>query len=61
MQNVVGGLSERYRRLLAQEDRTSYIHLNNARVLAPGVGPLPRGDALAGPTVRGLRVVLWAP
>ena len=43
VQNVVGGLSERYRRLLAQEDRTSYIHLNNARVLAPGVGPLQGG------------------
>ena len=39
VQNVVGGLSERYRRLLAQEGRTRYIHLNNARVLAPGVGP----------------------
>src|SRR5215218_2186967 len=43
VQNVVGGLSERYRRLLAQEDRTSYIHLNNARVLAPGGGPAPPG------------------
>jgi hypothetical protein len=42
-QNVVGGLSERYRRLLAQEDRTSYIHLSGARVLAPGGGPLPPG------------------
>jgi hypothetical protein len=43
VQNVVGGLSERYRRLLAQEDRTSYIHLSSARVLAPGVGPLQGG------------------
>src|SRR3954463_13671828 len=43
VQNVVGGLSERYRRLLAQEGRTRYIHLNNARVLAPGVGPLQGG------------------
>ena len=42
-QNVAGGLSERYRRLLAQEDRTSYIHLSGARVLAPGGGPLPPG------------------
>ena len=41
-QNVVGGLAERYRRLLAQQDRTSYIHLSGARVLAPG-GPLPPG------------------
>ena len=43
VQNVAGGLCERYRRLLAQEDRTSYIHLSNARVLAPGVGPLQGG------------------
>lgn len=43
VQNVVGGLSERYRRLLAQEDRTSYIHLSSARVLAPGVSPLQGG------------------
>ena len=42
-QNVVGGLSERYRHLLAQEDRTSYIHLSSARVLAPGVSPLQGG------------------
>src|SRR5215207_6815937 len=28
-QNVVGGLSERYRRLLAREGRTSYIHLSD--------------------------------
>ena len=61
VQNMVGGLSERYRRLLAQEDRTRYIHLNSARVLAPGVGPLQRGGALAGSTLRGLRVVLRAP
>jgi hypothetical protein len=40
-QNVVGGLSERYRRLLAREDRTTYIHLGDARVLAAGVSPLP--------------------
>jgi len=43
VQNVVGGLSERYRRLLAEEARTSYIHLSGARVLAPGVGPSPHG------------------
>src|SRR3954453_22059536 len=42
-QNVMGGLSERYHRLLAQEDRTSYIHLSDARVLATGGGPLPPG------------------
>jgi len=28
----------RYRRLLAREDRTSYIHLSDARVLGPGGG-----------------------
>ena len=43
MQNLAGGLSERYRRLLAEEDRASYIHLNNARVLASGVGLLQGG------------------
>src|SRR3954447_3453503 len=43
VQNLAGGLSERYRRLLAEEDRSSYIHLNNARVLAPGVGPVQGG------------------
>jgi hypothetical protein len=42
-ENVIDGLSERYRRLLAQEDRTTYIHLRDARVLAPGVSPLPSG------------------
>jgi hypothetical protein len=42
-QKVIEGLSERYRRLLAQEDRTTYIHLSVARVLAPGVSPLPPG------------------
>ncbi len=42
VQNVVGGLAERYRRRLAEEDHTSYIHLSGARVLAPG-GPLPPG------------------
>src|ERR687889_112670 len=29
-QNVIGGLSERYRRVLAGEDRTTYIHLGEA-------------------------------
>ena len=42
-QNVIGGLSERYRRLLAREDRTIYIHLSDARVLAAGAGTLPSG------------------
>jgi hypothetical protein len=42
-QRVVGGLPERYRRLLAREDRTTYIHLSDARVLGPGAGPLPPG------------------
>src|SRR3954470_16355208 len=61
VQNVVGGLSERYRRLLAQEDRTSYIHLSG-----PGARPWRRlsatwRGALEGTTVRGLRVVLRTP
>jgi hypothetical protein len=43
VQSVVGGLAERYRRLLAQEDRTSYIHLSGARVFVPGGGPPPPG------------------
>jgi hypothetical protein len=34
--NALGGLAVRYRRLLAREDRTSYIHLSDARVLLPG-------------------------
>jgi hypothetical protein len=38
-QNVIGGLSESYRRLLVREDRTTYIHLSDARVLASGVSP----------------------
>ena len=42
-QNAIGGLSERYRRLLAREDRTTYIHLSDARVLAAGASPLPPG------------------
>jgi len=42
-QNAIAGLSESYRRLLAREDRTTHIHLSDARVLASGVGPLPPG------------------
>jgi hypothetical protein len=34
-------LSDHYQRLLAQEDRTAYIHLREARVVAAGVSPLP--------------------
>jgi hypothetical protein len=34
------GLPERYQRLLVQQDRTTYIHLTGARVVAPGVSPL---------------------
>jgi hypothetical protein len=34
-------LSDRYQRFLAQEDRTNYIHLRDARVVAAGVSPLP--------------------
>jgi hypothetical protein len=36
-------LSDRYQRLIAQEDRATYIHLREARVVAAGVGPLPVG------------------
>jgi hypothetical protein len=36
-------LPDRYRRLIAREDRNTYIHLREARVIAPGVGPLPVG------------------
>ena len=32
-----------YRRVLAREDRTTHIHLSDARVLASGVSPLPPG------------------
>jgi len=43
-QNAIAGLSESYRRLLAREDRTTHIHLSDARVLALGVSPsLPGG------------------
>ena len=42
-QNAIAGLSESYRRLLAREDRTTHIHLSDARVLASGVSPLPPG------------------
>ncbi len=34
-------LSDRYQSLLAQQDRTTYIHLRGARVVAAGVSPLP--------------------
>jgi hypothetical protein len=35
------GLPDRYRRLVAQQDQTVYIHLTQARVVAAGVSPLP--------------------
>ena len=35
------GLPDRYRRLVAQQDQTVYIHLTEARVVAAGVSPLP--------------------
>jgi hypothetical protein len=35
------GLPDRYRRLMAQQDQTVYIHLTEARVVAAGVSPLP--------------------
>jgi len=34
-------LSDRYQRFLAQDDRTNYIHLREARVIAAGVSSLP--------------------
>jgi hypothetical protein len=34
-------LAERYQRLLARDDPTTYIHLREARVIAAGAGPLP--------------------
>ena len=36
-------LAERYQRLLARDDPTTYIHLREARVIAAGAGPLPAG------------------
>ena len=42
-QSVIGGLSERYRRVLAGQDRTTYIHLGEARVFTAGVSPQPPG------------------
>ena len=38
---VTEGLPDRYQRLVAQQDRTIYIHLTQARVMAPGASPLP--------------------
>jgi hypothetical protein len=38
---VIEGLPDRYRRLVAQQDQTVYIHLTEARVVAAGVSPLP--------------------
>ena len=38
---VTKGLSDRYQRLVAQHDQTTYFHLAVARVVAPGVSPLP--------------------
>ena len=59
-QNVIGGLSESYRRLLAREDRTTYIHLERCPgARFRGQPPAARRDALAGTAVRGLGVVLW--
>jgi hypothetical protein len=34
-------LTDRYQRLLAQQDRTTYIHLREARVVAADASPLP--------------------
>jgi hypothetical protein len=55
------GLPERYRRLVAQQDQTVYIHLTQARVVAAGVSPLPAAccrDALARTAVRDCQVVV---
>src|SRR5919107_1693296 len=42
-QSVMGGVSERYRGVLAGEDRTTYIHLGEAGVFTAGVSPVPPG------------------
>jgi hypothetical protein len=41
VQGATEDLPDRYQRLLAQQDRTPCIHLTEARVVAPGVSPLP--------------------
>jgi hypothetical protein len=38
---VTEDLPDRYQRLVAQQDQTTYIHLTEARVVASGVSPLP--------------------
>jgi hypothetical protein len=38
---VTESLPDRYQYLVAQQDQTTYIHLTEARVVAPGVNPLP--------------------
>ena len=38
---VIEGLPDRYRHLVARQDQTIYIHLAQARVVAAGVSPLP--------------------
>ena len=38
---AAGRLSDRYQRLLAQDERTNYIHLREARVVAAGASSLP--------------------
>ena len=38
---VIEGLPDRYRHLVARQDQTTYIHLAQARVVAAGVSPLP--------------------
>jgi hypothetical protein len=38
---VIEGLPDRYRRLVARRDQTVYIHLTEARVVTAGVNPLP--------------------
>lgn len=38
---AAGRLPDRYQRLLAQDERTNYIHLREARVVAAGASSLP--------------------
>jgi hypothetical protein len=38
---VIEGLPDRYRHLVARQAQTIYIHLGQARVVAAGVSPLP--------------------
>ena len=61
VQNLAGGLSERYRRLLAEEDRSELHPPEQCPGARPWRRSRPRRNALAGSAVSGLGVVLRAP